>query len=79
MLTKLKYWGNSLAVRIPKPLAEEVGLDVDSQVEIEVRKGELIVRPVAKTYQLDELLAQITPDNLHSETDTGPALGNEAW
>ena len=80
MRAKIKIWGNSLALRIPKHLADETGLKPNSQVDVRVEKGTLIVEPVAKpVYQLNDLLAQITPDNLHSEIDTGDAVGNETW
>jgi len=80
MRAKIKIWGNSLALRIPKHLADETGLKPNSQVEVRVERGTLIVEPVAKpVYQLDDLLEQITPDNLHDEIDTGDAVGNEAW
>lgn len=80
MRAKIKVWGNSLALRIPKHLADETGLKPNSQVEVRVERGTLIVEPVAKpVYQLDDLLEQITPDNLHDEIDTGDAVGNEAW
>jgi len=80
MRAKIKIWGNSLALRIPKHLADETGLKPNSQVDVRVEKGTLIVEPVAKpVYQLNDLLAQITPDNLHGEIDTGDAVGNEAW
>lgn len=80
MRAKIKVWGNSLALRIPKHLADESGLKPDSQVDVRVERGTLIVEPVATpVYQLDDLLAQITPDNLHSEIDTGDAVGNETW
>ena len=80
MRAKIKVWGNSLALRIPKHLADETGLKPNSQVDVRVEKGTLIVEPVAKpVYQLDDLLEQITPDNLHDEIDTGDAVGNEAW
>lgn len=80
MLTKVQKWGNSLALRIPKAFAEEMELYQDSQVEITFREGEMVVRPIAKpTYTLEELLAGITPENLHGEWDTGEAVGNEVW
>jgi hypothetical protein len=28
---------------------------------------------------LDDLLARITPENVHDEIDTGPSVGGEAW
>jgi antitoxin MazE len=80
METRVKKWGNSLALRIPKPLAIEVGLEDDSPVELSLVEGRLIVEPmVREEWSLEQLLAQVTESNLHGETDTGPAVGNEAW
>lgn len=40
----------------------------------------LALTPLPKPeFTLDELLESITEDNLHRETDTGHAVGNEAW
>ena len=30
-------------------------------------------------YTLEELLAGVTNENLHPETDTGPPVGKEVW
>jgi antitoxin MazE len=80
METRVKKWGNSLALRIPKPLAIEVGLEDDSPVELSLVEGRLIVEPLVREERsLEQLLAQVTESNLHGETDTGPAVGNEAW
>ena len=80
METCVKRWGNSLALRIPKPLAEEVGLYEDSLVELSLQEGRLIVVPIAgPQYVLETLLAEVTPENLHSEVDTGEVVGGEAW
>jgi antitoxin MazE len=80
MLTKVQKWGNSLALRIPKAFARDAQLENDSLVEISLVEGQIIVTPVeAPGWTLDELLAGITRKNVHSEVDTGTALGNEAW
>lgn len=80
METFVKRWGNSLAVRIPKVLAEEVGLYEDSPVELSLEEGRLVVMPIMETrYELETLLDQVTPQNLHREVDTGEAMGVEAW
>lgn len=80
MLTKVQKWGNSLALRIPKAFALDAQLENDSLVEISFVKGQIIVTPIpAPSWTLDELLAGITEDNLHSEIDTGFAVGNEVW
>lgn len=80
MKTRVQKWGNSLALRIPKPFAIEVGLERNSPVEVSVVDGQLIIAPaVEATVVLHELLAQVTEENLHGEVDTGLAAGNEAW
>lgn len=80
MLTKVQKWGNSLAVRIPKALAEEAGLKQDKQVNIRYEDGELRIRKRRrKRYDLDELLASVPDDYDEGEWDTGPAVGNEVW
>ena len=80
MLTRVQKWGNSLAVRIPKPFANEIGLEQDTPVEMSLVGGKLVVKPVREpALSLDQLLARVTEDNLHREVDTGPAVGNEVW
>jgi len=80
MKTLVRKWGNSLALRIPKSFAQEVGLETNSAVEVSLEEGKLVVAPVAQLgFTLEQLLDQITGDNLHHEIDTGPAIGEEAW
>jgi antitoxin MazE len=80
MKTRVQRWGNSLAVRIPKSFAEEVGLEDDSPVNLRLSQGKLILEPSSPPApSLDELLRKVRKSNLHSEVDTGPAQGREAW
>lgn len=80
MKTRVQKWGNSLALRIPKSFANEVGLLNDSSVEVSLANGKLVVMPIEKPgVTLKKLLAQITEKNMHREVDSGPAVGNEAW
>jgi antitoxin MazE len=80
MKTRVQKWGNSLALRIPKSFAAEVGLDPNSSVEMSLRDGKLIVVPSEKPrLSLRQLLAQVTDENLHHEVDTGSAVGGEVW
>jgi antitoxin MazE len=80
METRVQRWGNSLALRIPKLLADEAGLKDNSSVQLVLRDKQLVVVPVAKpALSLDALLAQVTDENLHREVDAGPAVGGEAW
>lgn len=70
---------SDLTIRIPKALANQAGLRHGMQVELRVIDNKLMIVPITKQYDLEELLSGITPDNLHSEVDTGKAVGNEAW
>jgi antitoxin MazE len=80
MQTKIQKWGNSLALRIPKAFADEAGLENDSPVEISVVDGQIIIAARQRhKYDLDDLLSQVTEENLHGEIDTGDAVGNEVW
>ena len=79
MRARAQKWGNSLAVRIPKAIAEEAGVGEGDDVEIQV-VGEIIqIRRCRADPTLSELLAGVTADNLHDETDLGPPQGREAW
>ena len=80
MVTKVQKWGNSLAVRIPKSFADEMGWAREASVRMMVKEGALvIVSEPAAEWDLDELLPLITDDNIHHEWETGAVLGEEAW
>ena len=80
MKTKVQKWGNSLAVRIPRPFAEETGLEHGSSIELSLEEGRLILSPLSVTsYTLKKLLQGITPENVHGELDSGPPVGREVW
>jgi antitoxin MazE len=80
MRTRVKKWGNSLAVRIPKPFANEIGLEQESPVEVSMIDGKLVLSPIQEAaLSLDQLIEKVTEDNLHHEVDFGPVMGNEVW
>jgi antitoxin MazE len=76
---RIARWGNSLAVRIPRALAEQARLAEGAEVELVVEQGCLAIRPRAPAYELDELVANITAENRHEEVDWGEPEGREAW
>ncbi len=78
MRAKVQRWGNSLAVRIPKPFAAEAGLELESEVDVAVVYGALVITPTPVP-GLDELLARVTDENLHGEVDFGSPMGREVW
>ena len=70
-------WGDSLAVRIPKPVAEQWGVREGSSIEMSTRGDRVVMRK--RGYRLADMLEEMTADNLHAEQDAGPAQGVEAW
>jgi antitoxin MazE len=79
METRVQKWGHSLALRIPKYLARELGIADQSAVTLSLRDGELVIARLDSTaLTLEQLLAGVTEENLHGEVDTGPAVGDEA-
>jgi antitoxin MazE len=70
-------WGNSLAVRIPKGVAEEARMHEGDSIVIEASEGHIELRRAGRVPTLKELVAQITPENRYQETDWGPEMGKE--
>lgn len=80
MKVQIQKWGNSLALRIPKSFAIESKIEQGSTVEISLESGKIIVFPVAQQeFSLDDLLAQVTTENMHGEINTGSFVGKEEW
>ncbi len=78
MKTTAQKWGNSLAIRVPKSVALQVGLKEQDDLEIEVEDGNVVLKPhVRRVYRLEDLVKEITPMNMHGETDTSPPVGLE--
>jgi antitoxin MazE len=84
MKVEFLKWGNSLALRVPKAFAQEIGARIGKAANMEVRDGKLVVE-IAKPkrrrrrYTLEHLVAGIKPDNRHPELEWGPPVGNEVW
>lgn len=78
--TQVSKWGNSLAVRIPKALAEDAQLREGEPVIVTVPvEGGLVIKPSRRKYQLRQLVARITAKNRHEEADWGKPKGRELW
>ncbi|HBB30270.1 MAG TPA: AbrB/MazE/SpoVT family DNA-binding domain-containing protein [Cyanobacteria bacterium UBA8803] len=80
MVTTVAKWGNSLAIRIPQNLAKEIHLYEGAEISLDLVDGTIVIKPRSrKRYSLDKLLDGITPENLHSEIDSGISVGKELW
>ncbi|TGL35479.1 AbrB/MazE/SpoVT family DNA-binding domain-containing protein [Leptospira koniambonensis] len=74
----IQKWGNSLGIRIPKAMANELELNDGSHVELQYEGDKIVIYPMRKA-SLEEKLARITKQNLHSEVSSGSPVGNETW
>ncbi|MEH2059999.1 MAG: AbrB/MazE/SpoVT family DNA-binding domain-containing protein [Nostoc sp.] len=80
MTAVVAKWGNSLAIRIPKAVAEQAHITEGTGIELSVQGDNIIITPQKrKKYTLDELLEGMTADKFHPEFETGNAVGNEHW
>ena len=80
MKTAVQRWGNSLALRIPRAFAAETRIHDGSEVELSLKGGALVVRPVRRSrLALNDLLKKVTPANRHDEVPTGVSVGQEIW
>jgi antitoxin MazE len=80
MQTKIQKWGNSLGLRIPRSFAAEAQMEEGATVDLSVKDGRLLVRPLrVRKYSLNRLLRKVSRQNLHREVATGRAVGREAW
>jgi len=78
METKIQKWGNSLAVRLPKAFAKQVGIENGSDVRISILSGNSILVPIKDQLTLlNDLLNQIYSSNSHHEIDFGMIVGKE--
>jgi antitoxin MazE len=75
---KIQKWGNSLALRIPKAFANEVGVTEDTVVEVRVEGGGLRIIPAhPQRYSLADLLKQAKKSQLHEAEEFGGPVGRE--
>ena len=80
MKTKIKKWGNSLALRIAKLFAIDAKLKLNKMVDLSIDEGSIIITPISeKEYSLKKLLEGVSKNNLHGEFDTGAPVGKEIW
>ncbi len=87
MKTTLQRWGNSQGIRIPKSMVEKLGLDLGSEVEVEVSSGHnhitvtpaKDVRPIRGRHRIEDLIAASSASAFDGGYDWGSPQGKEVW
>ena len=82
MQVRVSKWGNSLAVRLPKAVAERLNIKVGQAVDLSLEDHVLTVRPVTgkRHPTLEELVAEakrLGPEHEPETVDWGPDVGAE--
>lgn len=77
MKVNVRQWGNSIGVRIPQHFAKEAGIVDGTELEMNVVDHKIVLSKPELT--LNDLLSQVTVENVHEETDTGFVNGKEEW
>ncbi|HEY1933405.1 MAG TPA: AbrB/MazE/SpoVT family DNA-binding domain-containing protein [Acetobacteraceae bacterium] len=75
MSVTLQKWGNSVGVRLPKPMLAQLGLTEGAQVDVLIEGDHLVIRP--KRLKLADLLARCRPEHRPEPIDWGPDVGRE--
>jgi antitoxin MazE len=76
---KVSLWGNSLGIRLPQAIIQQMGLKQGDLVAITTEGNQIILSPTRPRYTLDQLLQNATPDRQHDEVDWGEPVGEENW
>ena len=75
--SRVRKWGNSLGLRVPRDVAARAGLIEGARVDIEgFEDGQIVITPSRRRFTIEELVAGMTPDNEHPLEDDGP-IGDE--
>ena len=80
MKSKIRKWGNSLAVRIPMAFAHEMKVGEGASIHMMIEDGALVLRAEpGEEWNLDALIEGMTDENIPEEWETGSARGRESW
>jgi len=78
-MQRVSKWGNSLALRLPQALAEQIDIQDGSEIKMHVSGDSIVISRARPTYRLDDLLDRYKPEHRHDEVDWGKPVGSEVW
>lgn len=80
MTSQLSYWGNSLAIRIPKHITEAMDMTDKTKLTMEVVDNTLVIkRKEDEEITLDYLLEDLSDSGLDQEWIDDEPLGKEKY
>ncbi len=81
MNTKVKKWGNSLAIRLPKEVTSYLDISEDREISFEKKDGSFLLRAIKKDNKLslEGIYKDFNINIKYDETDWGKSKGKEKW
>ncbi len=82
VVTRVQKWGNSQGLRVSKDLLEKVNISIGDAVQVSVRKGMILIKPVRqsrKKYDLRQLIAKMPKGYQPDNEEWGKPMGREIW
>lgn len=79
MRARVSKWGNSLAIRIPKAVAESLRVQEGRAVDLMIEGDTVIMRSCQPRYTIEELVAEMRPGDEPEIFDdvNSPLVGHE--
>ena len=73
-------WGNSLAIRLPVAMRDDLGISENSKVNLSKTADGWTIKPITPLPRCvpADLVAKISPDNLPDVPEDEP-VGKEVW
>ena len=78
-IQKISKWGNSLGIRLPQGITQQLGWQEGIKITLATEGDRLILSPTKPKYCLEDLLKDATPEQQHEEIDWNGAVGEESW
>lgn len=80
MEIQVTKWGNSLGIRIPQAIANQINIQDGSRINLVLKNNKIELTPaVSEEYRLNDLIVLMSETNLHNEIPTGQPQGKELW
>lgn len=80
MNTKVQKWGNSLAVRIPRKLAEDLRLKAGTFISFSKTGNKLTITPSVPVYTLQDMINNFSKSKGHEIVwEDDKPRGKEVW
>ena len=82
MELKVRKWGNSSGLTIPKVMLETLGLGIGDKLEVTLKDGKIVMeKPEQKKERLtfDELFEGYSGESFKTELQEFEPMGEEKW